>query len=64
MVHSETAALIEVVKTLSSLESALSELEGNVETAGDVIKTEALGKKVERSAIPRRHLSVSSRLGG
>ena len=47
-----------LVKTLESLKSALSELEKEpeVERSG---KTEGV-KRVERSTIPRRHVSVSS----
>jgi hypothetical protein len=44
------------VKTLESLKSALSELEKEQEVGG---KIEGV-KRVERSAIPRRHVSVSS----
>ena len=47
------------MKTLESLKSALSELEKEPEAEKIGRKIEGV-KRVERSAIPRRHVSVSS----
>lgn len=51
------------MKTLASLESALNELDGDGATKEDEKKIEGHAKRVQKSAIPRRHVSVSSRLG-
>lgn len=49
-----------VVNTLESLKNALDELESQNEISRSV-KDEIIAKKVEKSAIPRRQISVSSR---
>lgn len=53
-----------VVETLESLRRALGELEGEKEKAE--VKAESVEKaerKIERSAIPRRQVAVSSKVG-
>jgi hypothetical protein len=48
-----------VGKVLESLNSALGELEAQSEVSRN-IKEEIVAKKIEKSAIPRRQVSVSS----